>query len=134
MREGVPGEDSPQPSQRKAQTRYLRAFPVSGRDGPGPGGSPGDLPPQRRAWGGRMSRYLAQEDLARWLGSLMADQRVVAPVRKDGLLQFQPVASVEEIALDFTNSHLPPKEWLFPKTEVLFTIHNQDGATHLEPA
>jgi ferredoxin len=80
---------------------------------------------QTSAW--RVTR----SDVARWLDALLRDgRRVVAPVDDGGLRRFRPIASDDEIALAGGKTRWSPKEFLFPRTEPLFSYAiAADGVT-----
>lgn len=62
------------------------------------------------------------------LESLCREQTVIAPVRQsDGEVSFQPIRSADEITLDYVNELHPPKRFLQPVFEPLFT-YNLGGA------
>ena len=81
-----------------------------------------------------MSQYISKQDLLSWLGKLRESHRVAAPVRVDDLVLFKRVERVEDIALDFDNTTLSPKEFFFPPTETLFYVDRKDGQVELVPA
>ena len=58
-----------------------------------------------------MNLFMSKDELNRWLDRLLRERILVAPVQVQGLTLFQPVSKVEEIALDFGNTTLSPKEW-----------------------
>jgi len=81
-----------------------------------------------------MSQYISKQDLLSWLGKLRESHRLAAPVRVDDLVLFKKVERVEDIALDFDNTTLSPKEFFFPPTETLFYADRKDGQVELVPA
>ncbi len=81
-----------------------------------------------------MNLFASKDDLIRWLDLLLHERIVIAPVHIQGLTLFQPISKPEEVVLDFDNSTLPPKEWLLPPTETLFSVHKKNGQTELVPA
>jgi sulfhydrogenase subunit beta (sulfur reductase) len=81
-----------------------------------------------------MSQYISKQDLLSWLGKLRESHRLAAPVRVDDLVLFKKVERVEDIALDFDNTTLSPKEFFFPATETLFYADRKDGQVELVPA
>ncbi|MFC2018026.1 4Fe-4S dicluster domain-containing protein [Chloroflexota bacterium] len=81
-----------------------------------------------------MSSFISKEALLSWLGRLMEDRDVVAPTRVDELTLFKKIGQVEDIAFDFQNTALSPKEFFFPPTETMFTIVNKEGQVELIPA
>lgn len=55
--------------------------------------------------------------------------RLYAPVRKDALITFEPIATSSAVFFDYANSTLPPKGILFPQTEMMFKVRmGQEGA------
>jgi ferredoxin len=65
-------------------------------------------------------RVLEKSDLAAFIERLIASEPGVAgPVRKGEQYVFGPLASVEELALDYVSTLLPPKKYLFPPQETL---------------
>jgi sulfhydrogenase subunit beta (sulfur reductase) len=81
-----------------------------------------------------MSLFLSKEELLSWLGRLIEGRDLVAPTRVEELTLFKKVGQVEDIAFDFQNTTLSPKEFFFPATETLFTIENKEGQVKLIPA
>jgi len=81
-----------------------------------------------------MTKVLGRSELESWLGEIMRERTLVAPRRIDDLVLFTPVQSVDEIAFDFDNTNLSPKEFFFPRTETLFTTVYKDGEVELTPA
>ena len=51
---------------------------------------------------------------------------VIAPVRKDKVISFEPIVKAADIAWDFANSVVPPKMLFFPQTEELFSYKGDD--------
>ena len=62
-------------------------------------------------------KFLAQDRLETFLGSLAEKNRVVAPVKTDGVVQFQPWKPGEAVELDVLLAKQSPKEWVFLQTE-----------------
>ena len=81
-----------------------------------------------------MNFLMSRDNLIHWLELLLQERTLIAPIRVQGLLLFQPVSKVEDIAFDFDNTTLPPKEWYLPLTETLFSVKSRDGHTELVPA
>lgn len=64
---------------------------------------------------------LAEHELREWLTELLgAERTVVAPVERDGLRIFRPVADASEVELGSGKTRWSPKEFLFPRTEALY--------------
>jgi ferredoxin len=65
---------------------------------------------------------LAETELRGWLDRLLHEgKRVIAPVDRDGLRLFRPLASADEANLTPGKTRWSPKEFLFPRTESLYT-------------
>jgi ferredoxin len=65
---------------------------------------------------------LAENEFRRWLDRLLRDgKRVIAPVDREGLRIFHPVSSADEVVLESGKTRWSPKEFLFPRTEPLYT-------------
>jgi len=62
-------------------------------------------------------KFLAQDRLEAFLGSLAEKSRVVAPVKTDGVTQFQPWKPGEAVELDVLLAKQSPKEYVFLQTE-----------------
>ena len=78
-----------------------------------------------------MSSFMSKEAFLSWLGQLMEDRDMVAPTKVDELTLFKKIGQVEDIAFDFQNTTLSPKEFFFPPTETLFTVVNKEGQVEL---
>lgn len=57
---------------------------------------------------------------------------VLAPVKKDKTVSFEPVKKASDITWEFANTAVPPKRLFFPQTEELFT-HDGDEITDRAP-
>ena len=62
-------------------------------------------------------KYLAQEQLPAFLGWLAERARVVAPVKSEGVVQFEPWAPGTEVELDVLLAKQSPKEFVLLQTE-----------------
>ena len=81
-----------------------------------------------------MSQVISKKNVTTWLGQLMEKCNLVAPIRIDDLVLFKKVGQIEDIALDFQNTTLSPKEFLFPSSETIFSVVKNDGQVKLIPA
>ncbi|MDO7789208.1 4Fe-4S ferredoxin, partial [Desulforamulus aquiferis] len=63
---------------------------------------------------------LNKGEIAKILDKLAREYRVIAPVEKDGLIQYGAIKGGEEACLNISNTKKPGKEILFPQTEELF--------------
>ncbi|MBI2467887.1 MAG: hypothetical protein HYV62_08755, partial [Candidatus Rokubacteria bacterium] len=76
---------------------------------------------------------LTRGELTAWLeGLLRAGTRVIAPVEEDGLRRFRAVESAAEVCLATGKTRWSPKEFLFPRTEVLFSYAVDGSEVQLE--
>ncbi len=67
-----------------------------------------------------MSPVIIPKDrFAGFVARLQQDREVVAPVRKAGLVEFEPIASADDICFDYVVSKRPPKRYVLPEREVL---------------
>jgi ferredoxin len=75
---------------------------------------------------------LGEQELRGWLEGLLEEgKRVVAPVAREGLRLFRPVTSAAEIDLEPGKTRWSPKEFLFPRTESLYTYTLGSGGPEL---
>ncbi|MCU0241456.1 MAG: 4Fe-4S dicluster domain-containing protein [Vicinamibacteria bacterium] len=65
--------------------------------------------------------FLAQADLARWLGAQLAAHTVIAPVRRGAQLVFRPIASIDEIVWDGGRTEFSAKDFFLPASEAIVT-------------
>jgi ferredoxin len=71
-------------------------------------------------------KILMKNEIGKLYIELAEEYNFYAPIKEKGNLVFKKVLNPDEIVLDFFNSKVPPKEILFPKTEVLFE-YKTDG-------
>jgi ferredoxin len=62
-------------------------------------------------------KFLKVDSLPDFLAHLAEKARVVAPVKTDGVVQFQLWSEGSEVELDVLLAKQSPKEWIFPQTE-----------------
>ncbi|MGI5940196.1 MAG: 4Fe-4S dicluster domain-containing protein [Thermoleophilia bacterium] len=67
-------------------------------------------------------KYLANDQLPAFLAHLAEKGRVVAPVKTDGIVQYEVWAPGKEVELDALLAKQSPKEWVFPQTETYLTF------------
>lgn len=80
-----------------------------------------------------MAPTIGRQDLRDWLHNIARDRLLIAPVQMEGAYYFRAVRSADEVALDYTQSTVSPKEWFFPRADTLFTVVPRDGSVALEP-
>lgn len=84
---------------------------------------------------GEVGWRLTAERLRAWLDAIrQAGACLVAPVREGGLRRFRAVRSPDEIDLTPGKTRWSPKEFVFPRTEPLFTYALDGDGVSLEPA
>ncbi|KKM19109.1 hypothetical protein LCGC14_1658980 [marine sediment metagenome] len=69
---------------------------------------------------------IAKDQLGEFLGAVSADYAVYGP-RADGeVIAFGPIASADELVLDYRNSTISPKEMFLPKAETVYEFDGQE--------
>jgi len=82
-----------------------------------------------------MSQFITKKNLLTWLGQLMESCNLVAPTQVEELVLFKKICQVDDIAFDFQNTNISPKEFFFPASETIFSVVNkEDGQIELIPA
>ena len=76
---------------------------------------------------GSAHRWLTRASLDDLLDRFAREGALVAPVRIEGEVLFRRVASTEQIARDYVNSLVPPKEHFLPTPERLASYRVKDG-------
>jgi ferredoxin len=80
------------------------------------------------------SRTIEKSKLTELLDKLAQDYYLIAPVRNNNDVSFQPVQSGSKVTLDYINTALSPKNAFFPQTETLFRFSRDDGqGVKIEP-
>jgi len=78
------------------------------------------------------AKTIRKKDVASFLDSLVQDYKVFAPLRRDGLILFETIASGSEAFLEYQNSKMSPKDMLFPQSERLFSYSSTKDEVHIE--
>jgi ferredoxin len=74
-----------------------------------------------------MYKTLSKADLPRLIKSWQEGATVVAPVRRDNLVEFRPVDKTTQANLYFSaNTRYPPKSLFMPQSEALFHVRDVD--------
>jgi ferredoxin len=78
---------------------------------------------------------LAEKELRAWLDGLLREgKRVIAPVERDALKLFRTVESASHVSLAGGKTRWSPKEFLFPRTEALYSYQlRADGPELQDP-
>ena len=78
------------------------------------------------------AKIIKKKDVASLLDRLIEKYELFAPVKRDGLILFEAIASGSEAFLDYQNSKIPPKGILFPQSETLFSSSSTRDAAEIE--
>lgn len=70
---------------------------------------------------------LSKHNLAGFISRLMEVYRIGGPVQKNGSYIFDIINSPDELHLDYPTTILPPKKFLLPPKETLFSFELSDG-------
>ena len=76
---------------------------------------------------------LQKKEFVQFVGRLMPDYRVVGPVAYDSGFAFDEVGDPAELRPEYSTTILPPKKYLLPPAEVLFSFNRSNGATVTPP-
>jgi ferredoxin len=80
-------------------------------------------------------KFISEANLRLWLGKLMRDRAVFAPVKgPDETVLFQPLHKAEDAVLDSDSTTLSPKQVFFPSSESIFSVTGQGDAMKIQPA
>jgi ferredoxin len=71
-------------------------------------------------------KWISEKRLRIWLDNLAKEVNLIAPRMVDDLLLYRQVSSSKEVILDYTLPKLSAKEVVFPQTERILSITNQD--------
>ncbi len=63
-----------------------------------------------------------------FVSSLMRQYEVVGPQAKDSQFAFGPITDYSQLRLDYNTTILPPKKYLLPQREVLFTFRTETNS------
>ncbi len=77
------------------------------------------------------NRLIGKNVIRNFLDDLLKAHRLFAPVKRAGLVSFEPISGGDEALLDFRNSKRAPKEIFFPCSEMLFAY--QEGEITVVP-
>lgn len=79
------------------------------------------------------ARVVNKERLPELLDSLAQDTILIAPVREEETVTlFKRVSGAGDIALNYTNSDVPPKTFFFPQTEKMLSFNTVGGALEIK--
>lgn len=72
------------------------------------------------------NKIIKKEQLSSLLDKLATSTQLIAPVQEEAnIINFKPVASAKEVAFNFGNSVIPPKDYFFPQTEKMFKFDSK---------
>jgi ferredoxin len=78
---------------------------------------------------------LLKSKLKYWLDGLITRQiEVIAPVMTEMGVFFQPISSGEYALTDFKNPMIPPKEFFFPRSQLVFEYQKRKTALNVTPS
>lgn len=77
-------------------------------------------------------RFTTPDRLRAWLDRLAEEVDLVAPRSVEGHILYRPVASSDEIVLNYERPKLSAKDYLFPATEVILRIEQKGKDVALE--
>ncbi len=71
-----------------------------------------------------MTKIITKGQLSSWISQLAEKYTFIAPVTSNGITLYRSVGSseIDKVNLNFSNTDLSPKSWLFPPSETLYTI------------
>lgn len=75
---------------------------------------------------------LNKDQTTTWLDKLLQAYQVFAPVKEDDYFCFKQISSPDQATLNYSNSKIPPKEVLFPRSEKLYSYRQETGDVQLE--
>ena len=79
------------------------------------------------------AQVIAKDRVREWIGRLMAEAEVIAPVLAHGWDEvFAAIRSPDEVLWEFTNPLHPPKQFLLPQTDPVVAIQRGDNGYELE--
>ncbi len=70
-------------------------------------------------------KIISKQDIASFVASAMNQYEVAGPVEQDGHFLFAPLENAAQLRLDYTTTILPPKKYLLPQEEVLFSYDTE---------
>lgn len=78
-------------------------------------------------------RILPKQEFESFVGRLLPDFRVAGPVAHNGGFAFQEIGDPAELKLEYPTTILPPKKYLLPTREVLFSYNRSNGVDITSP-
>jgi len=79
------------------------------------------------------AKKLAKSKVQEVVQALMADYKVIAPVKLDeGVWRLQEISEASEVTTDFGNTNKPAKEVFLPQTDLLFKYHKEGDELVIE--
>lgn len=70
---------------------------------------------------------IPKREVKNFINNLLSSYRVVGPVEKDGHFAFDQITDPAQLRLDYSTTILPPKKYLLPTKETLFTYYRNNG-------
>lgn len=78
-------------------------------------------------------KIIPVSEMADFAGGLMKLQKVLAPVRRDGVCVYDWLVSPQEFDMTCAIPRIPAKEGLLPRTEILFRYHLEKDKEEIIP-
>ncbi len=78
-------------------------------------------------------KVLSKEHVGSFLEKILAQKDVFAPVMRDKVLVWGPVASADDLVWDFQNTEMSPKNFFFPQTECLMRSSDEQVSSEEPP-
>jgi len=75
-----------------------------------------------------MECHILSKDKVKDFLNALGNYELVAPLTRNGVTAFEPIANPQEAELDLINQPHPPKRFIFPQTEVLLTFDKANKA------
>jgi len=79
-----------------------------------------------------LPKIISKKNFKGFVEALLAENNVVAPVKKDGKYAFSEVESFDEIALTYDTTILSPRKYFFPQEETLVKFKMGEGEPKAE--
>jgi len=79
-------------------------------------------------------RLIAASDMVPFVDSLIAAQRIAGPQKRAGAVAFDDLSAGRELRLEYTTTTLPPKKFVMPPRERLFSFSRGDTLEVTAPA
>lgn len=79
-----------------------------------------------------MDRIILKSKIQEFVGELLKEYEIYAPVKENELINFSVINASSQIVYDYSNSIKPPKQMLFPQSELLFKFQLGKKSANIE--